>query len=45
MEMSRAYAAAVNEYRDKIAAPPYTAGVINREKVAADVRQALRRRR
>ena len=45
MEMARSYAAAVNEYRDKAAAPPYTAGVINREKVAADVRQALRRRR
>ncbi|MNY58046.1 hypothetical protein D3C86_1943370 [compost metagenome] len=45
MEMARAYAAAVNEYRDKIAAPPYMPGVVNRDKIAADVRQALRRRR
>ena len=45
MEMSRAYVAAVNEYRDKPVPPPYTAGEVNREKVAADVRQALRRRR
>lgn len=45
MEMSRTYVAAVNEYRDKPVPPPYTAGEVNREKVAADVRQALRRRR
>jgi hypothetical protein len=45
MEMARAYAASFNEHRDKIAAPPYMPGVVNREKIAADVRQALRRRR
>lgn len=45
MEMSRTYAASMNEYRDKMAGAPYVPGTIDRDKVAADVRQALRRRR
>ena len=45
MEISRTYEAAMNEYRDKTAAAPYAPVKIDRDKVAADVRQALRRRR
>lgn len=45
MEISRTYEAAMSEYRDKTAAAPYATVKIDRDKVAADVRQALRRRR
>lgn len=45
MEMARAYMESKNEHRDKPTPAPYQPGVIDREKVAANVRAALRRRR
>ncbi len=41
-QIANAYTAAVAEYRGKEAAAPYTAGQIDREAVANDVRKALR---
>ena len=45
MAMARSYASAVNEYSNKTATAPYSSGTIDRAKVDADVRNALRRRR
>jgi hypothetical protein len=45
MAMARSYSSAVNEYNNKTASAPYSSGTIDRAKVDADVRSALRRRR